>query len=76
MFYQTETKKVLRNKWANAKRIFTRQPLNLICEYFGEKLGFYFAWLGFYTNSLIIPSIFGLFVFGYGSFSVFDDTPT
>lgn len=36
------------------------QPLNFIKDYFGEKMGFYFAWLIHYTGWLMIPSIFGL----------------
>ena len=35
-------------------------------EYFGEKVGLYFAWLGFYTSMLIPASIVGLIVTIYG----------
>ena len=28
-------------------------------DYFGVKLGFYFAWLGYYTVMLIPPSLVG-----------------
>lgn len=41
------------------------QNLNIlddICEYFGVKIGMYFAWLGHYTTALGIPAIVG-FVF-------------
>lgn len=31
-----------------------------ICEYFGVKIGMYFAWLGHYTAALSIPAIVGL----------------
>ncbi|CAN0067500.1 unnamed protein product, partial [Hapterophycus canaliculatus] len=40
------------------------QPLELIADYYGEATAFYFAWMGFYTQGLIIPSIFGVIVFG------------
>ena len=33
------------------------QPLNFIKDYFGEKLGFYFAWLVHFTGWLIPPMI-------------------
>ena len=39
------------------------QPLNVIKDYYGEKLAFYFAWLIHYTGWLIPPMIIGL-VFG------------
>ena len=35
-------------------------------HYFGEKIGLYFAWLGFYTAMLVPASIMGLVVFIYG----------
>jgi len=36
------------------------QPLNFIADYYGEKYGFYFAWLVHYTGQLILPSIIGV----------------
>jgi len=39
------------------------QPLNFIKDYFGEKFGFYFAWLIHYTGQLIPIAIIGI-VFG------------
>ena len=41
--------------------------------YFGEKIGLYFAWLGFYTYTLILPSIVGLIVFIYGLWTINSD---
>ncbi|XP_050315766.1 anoctamin-8 isoform X2 [Anthonomus grandis grandis] len=65
--------------------IFARQPLDEITEYFGVKIGMYFAWLGHYTTALSIPAVVG-FVFwltctskhqtiqdvGYVLFSIFN----
>jgi len=36
------------------------QPINFIANYYGEKIGFYFAWLYFYTSQLFLPMLFGL----------------
>lgn len=41
--------------------------------YFGEKIGLYFAWLGYYTYSLVLPSFVGLIVFFYGLLSMGTD---
>ncbi|CDW85080.1 anoctamin-like protein [Stylonychia lemnae] len=41
------------------------QPLHFIARYYGEKMGFYFAYLLFYTSWLIIPAIPGLALFIY-----------
>ena len=39
--------------------IANMQPLNFIKDYYGEKFGFYFAWLIHYTGWLIPPAIIG-----------------
>lgn len=41
------------------------QPLNVIKDYYGEKMAFYFAWLIHYTGWLIPIMIIGV-VFGLG----------
>ena len=35
-------------------------------RYFGEKIGLYFAWLGWYTGMLFPAALVGLLVFLYG----------
>lgn len=49
------------------------QPLNFIKDYYGEKYGFYFAWLIHYTGQLILPSIVGIGIFIYQLVHVNDD---
>ena len=44
-------------------------------KYFGEKVGIYFAWLGFYTGMLIPASLFGLLVFIYGIITLSNNIP-
>ncbi|KAL2097617.1 hypothetical protein ACEWY4_006824 [Coilia grayii] len=44
--------------WVQA--VCERQPLDDICSYFGVKIAMYFAWLGFYTNSMLYPAVIGL----------------
>jgi hypothetical protein len=41
------------------------QPINFIANYYGEKQGFYFAWLMFYTSWLMVPAIPGIVLFIY-----------
>eukprot|EP00054_Salpingoeca_dolichothecata_P020733 m.131337 g.131337 ORF g.131337 m.131337 type:complete len:955 (-) comp23726_c0_seq2:101-2965(-) len=50
-------------KWGNWYRV---QPLDPIRRYFGEKIGFYFTWLGFYTSWLVWPAIIGTIIFAIG----------
>lgn len=45
-------------------------------RYFGEKIGIYFTWLGFYTTMLIPASLVGFIVFIYGCATVLSNTPT
>ncbi|CAH3190102.1 unnamed protein product, partial [Porites evermanni] len=52
--------------WARWGKWLKYQPLDHVREYFGEKIGIYFGWLGQYTAWLIMPSIVGLLVFLYG----------
>ena len=33
--------------------------LDDICDYFGVKIALYFAWLGFYTTSMLYPAVIG-----------------
>lgn len=36
------------------------QPIDEIRDYFGDHVALYFAWLGLYTQSLIVPTVFGI----------------
>lgn len=40
-----------------------RQPIDLIHRYFGEEIGFYFAFLGVYTHWLVLPTVLGVLAF-------------
>lgn len=48
--------------WANVRTIRRPQPFREIRDYFGEKIGFYFVWLGFYTWYLKVAVVFGLVI--------------
>ena len=43
-------------------RVF-RQPLSSVSAYYGEGVAFYFAFLGFYTAWLLVPTLFGVALF-------------
>ncbi|XP_034540974.1 anoctamin-5 [Notolabrus celidotus] len=58
--------------WAGFQSFFKEQPLNLVRKYYGEKIGIYFAWLGFYTEMLLFAAIVGTICFVYG-FLTYDD---
>uniref|UniRef100_A0A667X6J4 Anoctamin n=1 Tax=Myripristis murdjan TaxID=586833 RepID=A0A667X6J4_9TELE len=57
---------LLYEEWAHPKSFYKMQPLDLIRKYYGEKIGIYFAWLGFYTAMLAFAAIVGLGCFIYG----------
>jgi len=63
----------LNNKWAKFSRIFCFQPLNHIKNYFGELNAFYFAWLGTFINSLILPALIGIVFFAIGQIMSLQD---
>lgn len=63
-------------EWASFRKMFNFQPLDAVRDYFGVKIALYFAWLGFYTNLLIVPSIVGLLSFLYGVISLNYDIPS
>ncbi len=64
------------HRWARFSNIFRIQPIRAIRDYYGERLAFYFAWLGWYNSLLLIPSILGIFVLLWGLLSVKYDRPT
>uniref|UniRef100_H2U329 Anoctamin n=1 Tax=Takifugu rubripes TaxID=31033 RepID=H2U329_TAKRU len=58
--------------WARFFCFFKEQPLDLVRKYYGEKIGIYFAWLGFYTEMLFFAAVVGTICFIYG-FLTYDD---
>lgn len=42
-------------------------------KYYGEKIGIYFAWLGFYTEMLFFAAVMGVICFTYGVLSYEDN---
>lgn len=63
---QLSMRQMLYAYWAEWRNWYKVQPLDYIRIYYGEKIGLYFAWLGYYTYMLIPASAVGLIVFIYG----------
>jgi Calcium-activated chloride channel/Dimerisation domain of Ca+-activated chloride-channel, anoctamin len=61
---------VLYLEWAQAACWHKQQPLWQVRNYFGDKIGLYFAWLGFYTKMLVPAAVVGLVCFVYGCLSL------
>ncbi|XP_008589003.1 PREDICTED: anoctamin-9 [Galeopterus variegatus] len=61
----------LKTGWAQWRKMFCKQPIDNIRDYFGEKVALYFAWLGWYTYMLAPAALVGLVVFLSG-FSLFE----
>ncbi|KAI1895638.1 hypothetical protein AGOR_G00108290 [Albula goreensis] len=59
--------------WAQLMCFYKEQPLNLIRKYYGEKIGIYFAWLGFYTEMLVFAAVIGVMCFIYGILTYHDN---
>uniref|UniRef100_A0A671XUW4 Anoctamin n=1 Tax=Sparus aurata TaxID=8175 RepID=A0A671XUW4_SPAAU len=50
----------LMKSWVQILAILTHTSLKYdICDYFGVKIAMYFAWLGFYTTSMLYPAVIG-----------------
>ncbi|KAL3314126.1 Anoctamin-1 [Cichlidogyrus casuarinus] len=69
----TNTRMMLSQHWASYKKLLKSQPLDYVRLYFGETIGFYFAWLEFYTKWLIPPAVVGIISFISGVYTIFDD---
>uniref|UniRef100_A0A1I8HU17 Anoctamin n=1 Tax=Macrostomum lignano TaxID=282301 RepID=A0A1I8HU17_9PLAT len=80
------SRQILQAYWARWSQWYKYQPLDHIREYFGEKIGIYFAWLGeclevkygsrgLYTCWLLPASLVGLAVFAYGCFTFHSNVP-
>ncbi|KAI8821308.1 calcium-activated chloride channel-domain-containing protein [Fimicolochytrium jonesii] len=54
--------------WVRLKGWITRDNADLVREYAGEQVAFYFDWLAFYTFWMLPAALFGLLVFTYGLF--------
>ncbi|KAG7214025.1 hypothetical protein KM043_001395 [Ampulex compressa] len=67
---------LLYTEWASLRKCLQYQPLDYIKEYFGVKIGLYFAWLGFYTHMLIPASIVGLLCFIYSCATLYYNEPS
>lgn len=63
----------LYREWARFSQFYKEQPLDLIRKYYGERIGIYFAWLGFYTEMLFFAAIVGLICFLYGLFTMHEN---
>lgn len=63
----------LKNQWASMWCILRLQPLNQVVNYFGVKIGMYYAWTGFYTYMLLTASLLGVLTVLYGSVTIFTD---
>ncbi|KAM9615708.1 LOW QUALITY PROTEIN: anoctamin-7 [Morphnus guianensis] len=66
---------VLFQYWASGKWS-KYQPLDHVRKYFGDKVAFYFAWLGFYTGWLLPAAVVGMVVFIAGIFLMINDVPS
>uniref|UniRef100_A0A4W3J8J6 Anoctamin n=1 Tax=Callorhinchus milii TaxID=7868 RepID=A0A4W3J8J6_CALMI len=68
-------RQVLYEYWGRWGKWYKYQPLGHIRKYYGEKIAFYFAWLGFYTGWLLPAAAVGTFIFIVGIFLVQTDIP-
>lgn len=74
-FSTCSDRQLLYETWVKLKNLIKYQPLDLIQKYYGTKIAFYFAWLGFYTRCLYPVSVLGILCVIYGLWSMGDDIP-
>lgn len=63
-----DPRKNLHDTWL---KCFKFQPLWKVRNYFGEKIGLYFAWCGVLITTLWVPVLLGVVVFVFGIISAF-----
>uniref|UniRef100_W8BBX0 Anoctamin n=1 Tax=Ceratitis capitata TaxID=7213 RepID=W8BBX0_CERCA len=68
-------REALYTHWASVNKWYRYQPLDYVKEYFGVKIGLYFAWLGFYTYMLLLASLIGIICFVYSLITLKDYIP-
>uniref|UniRef100_A0A0N4Z324 Anoctamin n=1 Tax=Parastrongyloides trichosuri TaxID=131310 RepID=A0A0N4Z324_PARTI len=73
---ETTDRELLYKYWASLYSFWRLQPLDLIKRYFGTKIGIYFAWLGYYTKTLVWPSMIGIIVVIIAGFTAINDIPS
>uniref|UniRef100_A0A8C6MM43 Anoctamin n=1 Tax=Moschus moschiferus TaxID=68415 RepID=A0A8C6MM43_MOSMO len=61
---------ILHQNWARFSYFYKEQPFNLIRDYYGEKIGIYFVFLGFYTEMLFFAAVVRLACFIYGVLTI------
>lgn len=49
----------LESQWLQFAQWPWHQPVDAVKDYFGEKIGLYFCWLGVYTSWLIVAAVVG-----------------
>jgi anoctamin-10/anoctamin-7 len=53
--------RALEEKWMIFLQLPWHQNIHVIKDYYGEKVGVYFAWLGHYTSFLMLAASIGIF---------------
>ncbi|KAK6025038.1 hypothetical protein OSTOST_09071 [Ostertagia ostertagi] len=70
---EVSQRELLYNHWVSWRNILKYQPLDCIKRYFGTKIAFYFAWLGYYTRSLYLAAFMGVISVLFGIWNLSED---
>eukprot|EP00923_Selenidium_pygospionis_P001662 GHVN01002401.1.p1 GENE.GHVN01002401.1~~GHVN01002401.1.p1 ORF type:complete len:529 (+),score=82.69 GHVN01002401.1:180-1766(+) len=60
--HQLPVLRVLNEEWASFSKCDTSQDIELVRNYFGEAMAYYFAYLQCYTDLLMWPGVIGFFL--------------